>query len=679
MLRIFKLFFYHLKRANFSIIFNLIKNRRFNHRDIYIKLKKYLFQKRIKNKINSFGNNYFFEEKYFLKKSKYNNFDKFIDEFDFRDFTFFEKTINNLKASNNNSEVIKQADLVLCHIFDLLGSNNVELKYGMEVNGIEGIKYLSKSKPEPNVFLLDDKYVPIDWHIDFKSGYRWDKNSFYNQIQSSGNKKGVDIKLPWELSRCQHFGILGNAFIITNDEKYANEIKNQIIDWINNNPYCCGVNWVCAMDVAIRISNWLLAIEMIKDSSAINDRNFLKIFFKSINHHQEYLLNNLEWRSTLTSNHYLSDIVGLLFIASYFPHFKNSEKINKTYITKIEKEIFKQTYSDGMNSEGSTSYHRLVLELFAFSAIIAKNAKNKFSLNFLARLKKMFNFTKYITKNDGKIPQIGDNDSGLFIKFFNRDLLDHSYLDDIYKEIFNANINDLYSNGEERVVEDSGIFLYKDKNLYFLIYNGENGQKGNGGHAHNDKLSFILEYKKKDIFIDPGTYLYTPIPEKRNLFRSTKSHNTVCVDNKEQNRFIDGYLFGMNHDCDNLISEFNLNDNGFYFNGQHNGYQRIDKKLIHQRTIKFSKSENIIYIDDFFEDTDLKKSLSLIVNKNIFKEISKNKLIFENGYAEFKKNISIRKSPFFISRGYGHSDCDALRVEVDFYQKLETKIYLNEE
>tara|TARA_Y100001980_G_C14543506_1_gene322269 strand:- start:1774 stop:2181 length:408 start_codon:yes stop_codon:yes gene_type:complete len=135
----------------------------------------------------------------------------------------------------------------------------------------------------------------------------------------------------------------------------------------------------------------------------------------------------------------------------------------------------------------------------------------------------------------------------------------------------------------------------------------------------------------------------------------------------------------MNHDCDNLISEFNLNDNGFYFNGQHNGYQRIDKKLIHQRTIKFSKNENIIYIDDFFEDTDLKKTLSLIVNKNIFKEISKNKLIFENGYAEFKKNISIRKSPFFISRGYGHSDCDALRVEVDFYQKLETKIYLNEE
>jgi len=74
----------------------------------------------------------------------------------------------------------------------------------------------------------------------------------------------------------------------------------------------------------------------------------------------------------------LSDIVGLFFIASYFPHFKNSEKINKTYISKIEKEIFKQTYSDGMNSEGSTSYHRLVLELFAFSAIIAKNAKNKF-------------------------------------------------------------------------------------------------------------------------------------------------------------------------------------------------------------------------------------------------------------------------------------------------------------
>ena len=66
-----------------------------------------------------------------------------------------------------------------------------------------------------------------------------------------------------------------------------------------------------------------------------------------------------------------------------------------------------------MNSEGSTSYHRLVLELFAYSAMLTKN-QNKFSDEFLERLEKMFHFSYYIQDDSGKIPQIGDNDSGFF-------------------------------------------------------------------------------------------------------------------------------------------------------------------------------------------------------------------------------------------------------------------------
>ena len=67
------------------------------------------------------------------------------------------------------------------------------------------------------------------------------------------------------------------------------------------------------------------------------------------------------------------------------------------------------------------------------------------------------------------------------------------------------------------------------------------------------------------MFIDPGTYLYTPLPKERNTFRSTSSHNTVSVDNKEQNQFIEKYLFGMVENCTSMISNFNLTSDGFIF------------------------------------------------------------------------------------------------------------------
>ncbi|MCT8140287.1 heparinase II/III family protein [Anaerobacillus sp. CMMVII] len=91
-----------------------------------------------------------------------------------------------------------------------------------------------------------------------------------------------------------------------------------------------------------------------------------------------------------------------------------------------------------------------------------------------------------------------------------------------------------------------GLYIYKSTQLYLAIRCGSNGQNGNGGHAHNDQLSIELTINGKDIIKDPGTYLYTPLPEKRNLFRSTKSHFTPQCPGKEQNSWVEG-LNGLFH------------------------------------------------------------------------------------------------------------------------------------
>ena len=53
---------------------------------------------------------------------------------------------------------------------------------------------------------------------------------------------------------------------------------------------------------------------------------------------------------------------------------------------------------------------------------------------------------------------------------------------------------------------------------------GPVGQDGNGGHAHNDQLALELCIDGVDLIADPGSYVYTPLPDVRNAYRSSLAH-----------------------------------------------------------------------------------------------------------------------------------------------------------
>ena len=72
---------------------------------------------------------------------------------------------------------------------------------------------------------------------------------------------------------------------------------------------------------------------------------------------------------------------------------------------------------------------------------------------------------------------------------------------------------------------DFGLYIWKGKRLYLTFRCGEHGQRGNGGHSHNDQLSIELWIDGKPIIVDPGTYLYTSSMKERNRYRSIRAHH----------------------------------------------------------------------------------------------------------------------------------------------------------
>lgn len=155
------------------------------------------------------------------------------------------------------------------HRFDLLGSGWVQVALGLQAAGVEGSRYPASETPADGDVvasavqrlnhanrtearriraLVDADYVPIDWQLDFKSGYRWSEATWYRDIHY-GDERGADVKVPWELGRCQHLPQLAlRATLAAGDgdrprvDRLAREFCDQVLDFVAANPPRFGSN-----------------------------------------------------------------------------------------------------------------------------------------------------------------------------------------------------------------------------------------------------------------------------------------------------------------------------------------------------------------------------------------------------------------------------------------------------
>ncbi|WP_033542290.1 alginate lyase family protein [Planococcus sp. CAU13] len=564
-------------------------------------------------------------------------------------------------------ETIESADKVCDHIFNLLGSGDVQL--GRNIN----------------------------WNQDFKTGFIW-KNKYYNKIKTIDLNNAADVKVPWELSRFQHIPTLGQAYWLTNNEKYAEEFKNQIESWLEVNPFEMSINWTCAMDVAIRACNWILGSYYFKQSKSI-ESDFWINFNKSLYMHGEFISKNLE-KSEISNNHYITDLVGLVWLGLYFNNVNLKKNKSKYWLNlgmaELEIEIKKQVYEDGFNYEASTAYHCLVTELLLYTSILCDRNNIEFSQSFKLRLEKMSEVLMNITKSNGLIPQVGDMDSGKFIIFSDyrsEEKKDFRYLLGVSSEYFHRNDFSYFNSNQlaalwlfDKLTESTskerklksvtypqgGIHIIRNKELYLLIRCGDIGTAGKGGHSHNDQLSFELNIDGEDFIIDPGTYAYTSNPKMRNVFRSTCYHNTLRVAELEQN-YIGENLFVLENQSNAKILEFGQNR----FVGEHSGFRYKNKILKHKRNIVFNDTKSLKIVDCVNDNVGLKKELNFIFSPEIRVTIeNKSVILYGKKYKvnmNFTSGSKLEIINKYYSRAYGHiEETKSLIVET-----MENEIITN--
>ena len=417
---------------------------------------------------------------------------------------------------------------IKAHNFNLLGSGNVIVDYELNPKGFHNKKYNTNQmkmygKAINRLLSSQDKeYVPINWFVDYKTGFFYNPLIYHNKencLRTIGQYPGVDIKTVWELGRLYHLVPLAIYASISDKLIQKGIIKEyycEMLDFIQNNPIGRTVQWSCPMDVAIRIVNVLISFDILKqlDNEKIITEKFEKKLTKFIRYSCRYVLDNIEYGGKRSSNHYLSNIVGIAFGAAYLPASEETDAWLVFAVQEMIEQVKVQFYEEGSNFEGSTSYHRLSTELVLYATslvygVIGTNRKDVFSNYnkdkvirlkelkkqkynihskyffpkwYLKRLCNAGKFTKSVLKSNNEIVQIGDNDSGRLIKLTpmgnktKENVLDHRTLLSSVSGLFENDIFERYrielplESSMIRSLSNHQIIKMKQDDFYITCY-----------------------------------------------------------------------------------------------------------------------------------------------------------------------------------------------------------------
>jgi uncharacterized heparinase superfamily protein len=462
-----------------------------------------------------------------------------------------------------------------------------------------------------------------DWHLDFKSGERWDPEAYSLAIAHLPDR-GRDNKVPWELSRLQHLPTLGIASALSGDPGFRERALSHLASFIAKNPVYRGINWSCTMDVAIRAAEILAAEGYLREAG---DERFWGRVLGSLVQHARFVRDNLE-DGPVRGNHYISNLAGLFLCGLGLPEFKEAAGWRAFARRNLVAEMQRQVTDDGLDYEASLSYHALVTEMFLFPALLGSEKGDPFPPSFLERLEKMVEAVAILTRHDGSLPQIGDNDDGRFLIFsqYHRPRRDWRPLLALGAYLFRraewlALAGDAWVEGAWvvggpflrwhdslggpsrvpdfrcRAFPKAGIFQLGVGDLQMVVDVGSVGQRNNGSHAHNDTLAFDLYAFGREVLPDRGTGVYSSDLALRNRFRSTRVHNTVEVDGEEVNPFPDEPFRLIPADSPRVL-RWRLGARYAYLRAEHSGYRRLGGGVVHQRSVLLDRVRGVYWIED---------------------------------------------------------------------------------
>ena len=403
----------------------------------------------------------------------------------------------------------------------------------------------------------------------------------------------------------------------------------EIEDWIEHNPYLCGIGWSDTLSPAVRVINWCLILQYLELE------RIPKTIAGSLHEHGIFIENHLSFGSS-AANHLLGELAGLFFLSACVPELPRSRHWRRRSAALLARETRRQFDRDGFHRERSISYHRYVLEHLILVLIAARNAGIGLDAEIERIVLRGLEGLRELLSPRAEVPFIGDYgheiSTDIHYLSFERCSLYFSVLE-MAEAYFGADRFEARTpahHSEQRVpwllsslgggeagVEtrprlsapqaskafcDSGLYVLRagpaSRETMITFRCGEMGYEPLCAHAHADMLSVVLSFGGRQFLVDPGTYsYYDDGPRWREYFRGTSAHNTMVIGGAPQ-AVSGGAMIWLTKTTGTLV-EWADGETRVRVEGRHDGYRRAPYRATHHRAITLDKTSSRVEIVDW--------------------------------------------------------------------------------
>ena len=505
------------------------------------------------------------------------------------------------------------------------------------------------------------------WHAGFQTSNDWDPGKWSYSLNYKQADNIGDARTNWELNRHHQFALLAKNFYATRKNAYLQEIKDLFYDWNNSNPFLFGISWTSVMEVAIRAIQWTFALAFLSQTNDENTKTLLKDLETGILNMVGYLTKHYS-RYSSANNHLLIEACSILIAGFAF----GCDKWKNLAIKILDKQLYLQNFSDGINKEMSLHYQTFGMEAYAIAIHLIKSEGNKVPKSWIQMMENQCKFLAHSILNNSITCEFGDNDEGKILDLEGLNPSNHSiYVLQLCSIILekrfcsfqniSENIKWLFSDSQITKVSEmtqydstksisfpiGGYSFLKTQNseIVVAIDHAPLGFGSIAAHGHADALSFQLFANGKPLIIDPGTFIYHCWLQERNNFRKSINHNTVVINGKEQSQMLGPFLWGKR--AITKLEKSELSQLTDIIIATTTGLSGIK----HTRTFSLDKTNQSLTIDDQF-DSECNWTQSFITNFGISPSISQRKVTIQDiELSSDKGNIEINDT--WASPKYG--------------------------
>lgn len=343
-------------------------------------------------------------------------------------------------------------------------------------------------------------------------------------------------------------------------------------DWLTrcdvDRPGARALAWN-AFAIATRLGWWSRAYRRLRVAGwrerypELHDR-FVASYWKQA----AYLEQHLEW--DLRANHLLRDAIGLLWAGRFFDHATARRWLAKGTQLAVE-QAEEQVLADGGHFERSPMYHIHVLEDLVTATLLVTGERVAGRLREACR--KMAEFVAWVRHPDGEIPLLNDAAMG--------SVSSPSEAIAMARAV-GAEVDPTPRRGGKHF-RDTGLVVHHGSRWSVFFDVGAVGPDVQPGHAHADTLTLCASVDGCRILVDPGTHSYD-LDETRRYDRSTRAHNTVCVDGLDSSEV--WHIFRVGRKARVHDVRVTMEDDRVVAGAWHDGYRHLAGRPRHERIVE---------------------------------------------------------------------------------------------